>query len=396
MYGIYHSRDLDGWCSAAIIKKRYPHAKLIGFDYGDGLQKLIEQIPADSEVIMADVSLQMHEMAELAAMVDRFTWIDHHASAIKDYEKAIADEHPNGSNINLITPVLEDGISACEGTWKHLFPDLEMPLPVKLLGMYDTWRNDNAEYWNETILPFQYGMRLDTNSPETFPPELIDPAIAEYNVDTIINNGNIVLHYQRQQNEVSMKKAFVVELQGYRVLACNSGAGSTSFESVWDEEKHDAMLTFKYNGTEWVFGMYTTKDIDLSVIAKSFGGGGHKKACGWKMATIPSFLFEMGNVSDGYHTFNELYDHRITLYIAMLKLRSAFDKKNIWKSKSHSDGSVWDGWFILGIYSEPGKQITYHLPVDKWMECGFANTIDRAPDWDGHTSADVLERIKTL
>jgi hypothetical protein len=107
-----------------------------------------------------------------------------------------------------------------------------------------------------------------------------------------------------------------------------------------------------------------------------------------------------GMISDGYHSFDELYDHRITLYISMLRQRTMLlpDSVNseIWKSKVHSDGSVWDGWFILGIFKEPGKQITYHLPISRWNETDFAEPLDKAPDWDGHSSADVLNRLKQL
>lgn len=105
-----------------------------------------------------------------------------------------------------------------------------------------------------------------------------------------------------------------------------------------------------------------------------------------------------GNYSDGYHTFNELYDHRVVLFIVLLRHYSTHPKQRgqVWRSKAHSDGSVWNGWFILGIGKDYGFQITYHLPIDKWDECGFADTLDKAPEWDGHTSQDVLERLKKL
>lgn len=113
------------------------------------------------------------------------------------------------------------------------------------------------------------------------------------------------------------------------------------------------------------------------------------------------------NISDGYHTFGELYEHRIVLWIQLAK---AVDKLNesysingdsvgidiVWRSKAHSNGSIWDGWFILGIGKEKGGQMTYHLPNHFWDECDFAIIIDRAPDYDEHTSSDVLERLKKL
>lgn len=99
---------------------------------------------------------------------------------------------------------------------------------------------------------------------------------------------------------------------------------------------------------------------------------------------------------DGYHTFDELYEHRITLYIAFCKQMESRTYMQIWRSKLHSDGTSFDGWFILGIGKEIGKQITYHLPNDRWDEVSFAKTLEKAPEFDGHTSADVLERIKKL
>ena len=99
------------------------------------------------------------------------------------------------------------------------------------------------------------------------------------------------------------------------------------------------------------------------------------------------------NTSDGYHTFKELYEHRITLYIALCK---SLNNGNVWRSHLHSDGSNFDGWFILGIWREKGKQITYHLPNEKWEKTNFAETLDKAPDFDGHTSKDVLTRLSSL
>lgn len=112
---------------------------------------------------------------------------------------------------------------------------------------------------------------------------------------------------------------------------------------------------------------------------------------------------------DGYHTFDELYDHRIELFIALCKAMAAIStldleltdtgKKvtcSVWRSERHHDGSRFEGWFIMGIFKDKGKQITYHLPMAKWDECYFVETLNTAPEWDGHTPAEVLERLKLL
>jgi hypothetical protein len=104
---------------------------------------------------------------------------------------------------------------------------------------------------------------------------------------------------------------------------------------------------------------------------------------------------DMSLVSDGYHTFGELYAHRIELFIALCRVMNRL-KQHVWKSRLHSDGSAIDDWFVLGIGIHSGHQITYHLPEHKWGECSFAHTMERAPEFDGHTASDVLERLKTL
>lgn len=105
-----------------------------------------------------------------------------------------------------------------------------------------------------------------------------------------------------------------------------------------------------------------------------------------------------GLISDGYHTFNELYEHRIILFIALCKwLKLSVEKEHQpWRSLTHHDGSVFIDWFIMGIGKEKGKQITYHLPLSKWDETNFVETLEKAPKWDKHTPSDVLERLKTL
>lgn len=106
---------------------------------------------------------------------------------------------------------------------------------------------------------------------------------------------------------------------------------------------------------------------------------------------------EVGEVSDGYHTFNDLYSHRITLYIQLCKVLSKFcTQYQVWRSKSHSDGTSLDGWFLLGINKNPREQITYHLPMNRWNDTYFAETLYQAPEFDGHTSQDVLLRLENL
>lgn len=107
---------------------------------------------------------------------------------------------------------------------------------------------------------------------------------------------------------------------------------------------------------------------------------------------------DRGEITDGYHTFNELYAHRTELFITLCYIIASegpIERSETWKSRLHSDGTKLDGWFIAGIGREAGGQITYHLPDAKWDDLDIP-VWERAPVYDGHTSADVLGRLRRL
>src|SRR5215475_2303449 len=79
---------------------------------------------------------------------------------------------------------------------------------------------------------------------------------------------------------------------------------------------------------------------------------------------------EPGHVSDGFHTFDELYTHRYLLFCALSQMAHLRrDAPYTWKSRFHwIEGKlehVWPNWFLAGIELS-GKMITYHLPVEYW------------------------------
>ena len=98
-----------------------------------------------------------------------------------------------------------------------------------------------------------------------------------------------------------------------------------------------------------------------------------------------------GDTSDGYHTFNELYHHRAILFSVIVK---AFSDK-AWKSLRHHDGTMYDGMFIVGI-DTPEGQATYHYDIDPYWDMFECRELERAPEWDGHTPAQAIERIRRL
>ena len=99
----------------------------------------------------------------------------------------------------------------------------------------------------------------------------------------------------------------------------------------------------------------------------------------------------MGEISDGYHTFNELYHHRAVLFSVLCNSHAHL----AWKSKKHHDGSMYDGMFIVGIETPEG-QATYHYSIAPYWNIFHVKIYENAPEWDGHTPEEAIKRIGLL
>ena len=101
---------------------------------------------------------------------------------------------------------------------------------------------------------------------------------------------------------------------------------------------------------------------------------------------------DIGEVSDGFHTFNGLYEQRMILFAALVKAY----KDKAWKSYRHEDGEYCfgGGWFIVGIDTPEGSY-TYHYE-NKYWDMFDCVDLPRAKHWDGHTEADAETRLMSL
>jgi oligoribonuclease NrnB/cAMP/cGMP phosphodiesterase (DHH superfamily) len=224
-----------------------------------------DEIEKDEEVFILDFSLQKEgDFGRLLEKTMNVTWIDHHKTAI--------DKHENKGNTPL-DGIRRNGVAACELTWEYFFGIHNMPMIVSLLGDYDTW----------TLA----GIKLyDTRPASEMWPLWFANANGES--ERLRQDGLVVNTYQAKQNKGIVETlSFFVDFEGFKVVACNtSNRSSMVFDSV-DESKYDIMAPFAYDGKRWTVSLYTKKDIDVSEIAKKYGGGGHKQAAGFVCEKLP-------------------------------------------------------------------------------------------------------------
>lgn len=96
-----------------------------------------------------------------------------------------------------------------------------------------------------------------------------------------------------------------------------------------------------------------------------------------------------GEISDGYHTFNELYEHRYALYFRLI-METDYP---LFIFKDHYDSTCCD---CITLELSSG-QISYHVPryiTDLIINSRRVYQIGNP--WDGHSSSDVIERLKNL
>ena len=107
---------------------------------------------------------------------------------------------------------------------------------------------------------------------------------------------------------------------------------------------------------------------------------------------------DIGGVSDGYHTFDELYKFRAVYNALLFNEWAVSGKFDVHKSKRHNDGKKCfggDEYFVV-VAMLPAGQITNHYPMELWDLFRIPETPKAKYEYDNHTSQDVLDRMLSL
>jgi oligoribonuclease NrnB/cAMP/cGMP phosphodiesterase (DHH superfamily) len=193
--------------------------------------------------------------------------------------------------------ILSKEHAACYLTWVYLNIYEPVPTYVQLLSDYDSWKN-TKENWETEVRPLQSGMKLRETNPK-YSMDIWRELAADYEVEDeallfdIISKGQLLLEYDKKINKIKAGNSFVLEFEGYRCLTMNGPMlSSLAFESKWDPEKHDIMMAFYFKKAgHWAVTLYTNKeDINCEALAKKYGGGGHRSACGFQVPDITEIL----------------------------------------------------------------------------------------------------------
>lgn len=287
---VFYHNDMDGRASAAIVFMSEfvnQFKTLTEFYKGEDIPKCPQfyemdynkefpssNIVFNENVIIVDYTPNKEEQKLLCSKTSNIIWIDHHKSTIDDEENILKQYQGKRKTDK----------AACKLTWEFYFPNEPVPHSIELIEDYDIWKFEFEE-----TNKFQSGISLyDTHPTSKIWRKLLYPICEGHE---IIEQGETILQYREQTNEKIIDRyAFYTNLDGYKVVACNSPlSNSQLFDSLFGSNfDFDIMSVFVFDGEKYSVSLYTSKkNIDVSKIAKMYGGGGHKGAAGFVCKELP-------------------------------------------------------------------------------------------------------------
>lgn len=93
------------------------------------------------------------------------------------------------------------------------------------------------------------------------------------------------------------------------------------------------------------------------------------------------------HLKDDFHSMSELYFHRMVLFATICGLAKK-QGHAVWRSKLHADGTMFPGYFIVGICTPEGNY-SYHYNEKYWSYFDMAETLEMAPEWKGERADDL-------
>ncbi|MFH2038639.1 MAG: hypothetical protein ABIJ65_04315 [Chloroflexota bacterium] len=264
----FHHNDPDGRASGAIV--RYALGKEIllhEVDY-DGRPIPWSEVETAQHIVVVDFSFPRQDMLRLATGRE-LTWIDHHKTAITEYQDIAQDWKG----------LRDTTEAACVLVWKYYFPKRPVPRAVILVGDRDIWRWAEAETgdFNDGL----YRVKHESNQDELWVPLFEGDAGL---LEEITKKGHAIrdFHLKDIQKAVQ-RRGFEVEFEGSRTLVINKPGNGDIGQYSRDLGYEMAYCYFDQMQAGRLITSVTlfSGQVDVSKIAQRFGGGGHAGAAGF-------------------------------------------------------------------------------------------------------------------
>lgn len=267
---ITHAGCSDGSLAAYILDKCIGPCTILPCNYGPEREELGERLPQLAEehghIYITDFSFKREH---LLPVLDKVTVFDHHKTAQAELE-GLANCHfdMDRSGCKIVWDYCAERFNMWE-IFGKFFPH------VKLLCFYvqdrDLWKWKLDETERVTDCLRLYGHDWDK-------------IIADFASGTFDRYADGVARMKRVEIDSAKKKAFFIDLHGSSGVPCINYTGQWVSEVLHELAKEYGLAaSWFHTGERFVYSLRSVGDIDVSVIAKHYGGGGHKNAAGFNL-----------------------------------------------------------------------------------------------------------------
>lgn len=265
---IYHGNCDDGFAAAWSVRHAFGE-EAVEFYAGQ-----YQRDPPDvtgRQVIMVDFSYKRPVLDAMGRSAQSILILDHHHTAAQDlfgFKEPIWGPQAINEGIWALFDMNRSGAGL---TWDFLHINTPRPAFIDYIEDRDLWRK---------ALPggdeFTIALRSHPQDFETW------DALVQAGPEALIDEGKSIQRYYRLRVEELKRSAYAATLAGIPLWVTNAPYFAAS-EVAGELAEHTGAgaCYFEVGKGRWAYSLRSRNGVDVSEIAKKFGGGGHKSAAGF-------------------------------------------------------------------------------------------------------------------
>ncbi len=279
---IYHGNCMDGFTAAWVMWLKYPEAEFVPGVYGEA--------PPDCtgrDVYLLDFSYKRDVLKAIARQARKLVVLDHHKSAEKEFPN-FWDANETEPHAN-VAGIFDMDKSGARLAWEWFCPAAMVPLFVRLVEDRDLWRFElaNSRALNAAFFSHAYDFAQWT--------ELAKACATQSATLTLVLQGEAILRKQdkdvrelitvlrhaRRFTRLERLRALDIPCANLPYTLASDAAGAMA-------EGCPFAATYYQDAKGWyVFSLRSREGgVDVSEVAAVYGGGGHRNAAGFRIASL--------------------------------------------------------------------------------------------------------------
>lgn len=258
MIVIYHANCADGFTAAFIMWTKYPDAEFIPIQYGDNPPDV-----TDKNVFIVDFSFPRKILNIMKQKAKSLVVLDHHKTAkaeLTDLDYCIFDMQKSGARL----------------TWEYLFSGTSIPSLIAYVEDRDLWKWELPKSKEISAYLATLPKKFDVwNS--------LSERLERGEISSVVELGEVALRVVDQYVETQVSRARLISMDGYTIPCINTTFAISELVGKLAESELFAAGWFQRDDGRFVYSLRSRGDseIDVSEIARKYGGGGHPRAAGF-------------------------------------------------------------------------------------------------------------------